>query len=128
VAISIQWVASLLIEFQIAEKGEVTHTLHERLVLTKVSSPFIVPLKWSFQSETKLYLVLSFVSISWPFEYLSNLLLRYVNGGELFHHLQREQKFNEERARFYAAELLLALEHLHSLNIVYRDLKPENIL
>lgn len=96
---------------QIAEKGEVTHTLHERLVLTKVSSPFIVPLKWSFQSETKLYLVLS-----------------YVNGGELFHHLQREQKFDEERARFYAAELLLALEHLHSLNIVYRDLKPENIL
>ncbi|CCA67867.1 probable Serine/threonine-protein kinase gad8 [Serendipita indica DSM 11827] len=95
----------------IAEKGEVTHTLHERLVLTKVSSPFIVPLKWSFQSESKLYLVLS-----------------YVNGGELFHHLQREQKFNEERSRFYAAELLLALEHLHSLNIVYRDLKPENIL
>jgi serum/glucocorticoid-regulated kinase 2 len=95
----------------IAEKGEVTHTLHERLVLTKVSSPFIVPLKWSFQSESKLYLVLS-----------------YVNGGELFHHLQREQKFDEERSRFYAAELLLALEHLHSLNIVYRDLKPENIL
>jgi serum/glucocorticoid-regulated kinase 2 len=51
-----------------------------------------------------------------------------VNGGELFHHLQREQKFDEERSRFYAAELLLALEHLHSLNIVYRDLKPENIL
>src|SRR5258706_8981439 len=87
------------------------HTLHERLVLTRVSSPFIVPLKWSFQSESKLYLVLA-----------------YVNGGELFHHLQREQKFDEERSRFYAAELLLALEHLHQLNIVYRDLKPENIL
>ena len=85
--------------------------MHERLVLTRVSSPFIVPLKWSFQSESKLYLVLA-----------------YVNGGELFHHLQREQKFDEERSRFYAAELLLALEHLHQLNIVYRDLKPENIL
>jgi serum/glucocorticoid-regulated kinase 2 len=68
-----------------------------------------------------------------------------VNGGELFHHLQREQRFNEERARFYSAELLLALEHLHELDVVYRyvrayvffislnntiysDLKPENIL
>ena len=55
-------------------------------------------------------------------------MLAYVNGGELFHHLQREQKFDEGRSRFYAAELLLALEHLHQLNIVYRDLKPENIL
>lgn len=69
----------------------------------------------------------------------------FVNGGELFHHLQREQRFNEERARFYSAELLLALEHLHELDVVYRydatwydhclawyrifsDLKPENIL
>jgi serum/glucocorticoid-regulated kinase 2 len=68
-------------------------------------------LKFSFQSEQKLYLVLAF-----------------VNGGELFHHLQREQRFNEERSRFYSAELLLALEHLHDLDIVYRDLKPENIL
>ena len=45
---------------------------------------------------------------------------RFVNGGELFHHLQREQKFNEERSRFYSAELLLALEHLHDLDVVYR--------
>ncbi len=45
---------------------------------------------------------------------------RFVNGGELFHHLQREQKFNEERSRFYSAELLLALEHLHDLDVIYR--------
>lgn len=43
-----------------------------------------------------------------------------MNGGELFHHLQREQRFNEERSRFYSAELLLALEHLHELDVVYR--------
>jgi len=79
--------------------------------LARVNNPFIVPLKFSFQSEAKLYLVLAF-----------------VNGGELFHHLQREGKFNEERSRFYCAELLLALEHLHHFNVVYRDLKPENIL
>ncbi|TFK80444.1 AGC/Akt protein kinase [Polyporus arcularius HHB13444] len=95
----------------IVQRGEITHTLAERLVLARVNNPFIVPLKFSFQSEQKLYLVLAF-----------------VNGGELFHHLQREQKFNEERSRFYSAELLLALEHLHELDVVYRDLKPENIL
>lgn len=95
----------------IVERGEITHTLAERFVLTRVNNPFIVPLKFSFQSEQKLYLVLAF-----------------VNGGELFHHLLREQRFNEERARFYSAELLLALEHLHDLDVVYRDLKPENIL
>ncbi|KAG9102462.1 hypothetical protein FRC07_010234 [Ceratobasidium sp. 392] len=95
----------------IASRGEITHTLAERTVLAQVNNPFIVPLKFCFQSEAKLYLVLAF-----------------VNGGELFHHLQREQRFNEERSRFYAAELLLALEHLHDFNVVYRDLKPENIL
>ncbi|KAL5519852.1 YPK1 [Sanghuangporus baumii] len=95
----------------IASRNEITHTLAERLVLARVNCPFIVPLKFSFQSEQKLYLVLAF-----------------VNGGELFHHLQQEQRFNEERSRFYSAELLLALEHLHDLDVVYRDLKPENIL
>ncbi|KAH8104692.1 AGC/Akt protein kinase [Cristinia sonorae] len=95
----------------IVDRGEITHTLAERFVLARVNNPFIVPLKFSFQSEQKLYLVLAF-----------------VNGGELFHHLQREQRFNEERSRFYSAELLLALEHLHELDVVYRDLKPENIL
>ncbi|KAG9315783.1 kinase-like domain-containing protein [Chiua virens] len=95
----------------IVDRKEITHTLAERLVLARVNNPFIVPLKFSFQSEQKLYLILAF-----------------VNGGELFHHLQREQRFNEERSRFYSAELLLALEHLHELDVVYRDLKPENIL
>ncbi|KAF8895323.1 AGC/Akt protein kinase [Infundibulicybe gibba] len=98
-------------KMHIVNRNEITHTLAERLVLAQVNSPFIVPLKFSFQSEQKLYLVLAF-----------------VNGGELFHHLQREQRFNEERSRFYSAELLLALEHLHELDVVYRDLKPENIL
>lgn len=50
----------------------------------------------------------------------AHMIVRFVNGGELFHHLQREQRFNEERSRFYSAELLLALEHLHELDVVYR--------
>lgn len=95
----------------IISRSEVTHTLAERTVLAKVNSPFIVPLKFSFQSPDKLYLGLAF-----------------VNGGELFHHLQNEGRFSEERARFYTAELFCALEHLHDFNVIYRDLKPENIL
>lgn len=87
------------------------HTLAERTVLAQINNPFIVPLKFSFQSPEKLYLVLAF-----------------VNGGELFHHLQREGKFDINRARFYTAELLCALECLHGFNVIYRDLKPENIL
>jgi serine/threonine protein kinase len=43
-------------------------------------------------------------------------------------HLQRNKIFNEERARFYSAEILIALSHLHNKNIIYRDLKPENLL
>ncbi|EDO19622.1 hypothetical protein Kpol_1018p162 [Vanderwaltozyma polyspora DSM 70294] len=95
----------------IVSKSEVTHTLAERTVLSKVDCPFIVPLKFSFQSPEKLYLVLAF-----------------INGGELFFHLQKEGRFSLSRSRFYAAELLCALETLHKFDVIYRDLKPENIL
>jgi serine/threonine protein kinase SCH9 len=98
----------------IIQKKEVAHTLGERNILVRTAmadSPFIVGLKFSFQTPTDLYLVTDFMS-----------------GGELFWHLQKEGRFQEERAKFYIAELILALQHLHQHDIVYRDLKPENIL
>lgn len=98
----------------IIQKKEVAHTLGERNILVRTamsSSPFIVGLKFSFQTPTDLYLVTD-----------------YMSGGELFWHLQREGRFHEARAKFYIAELILALQHLHNHDIVYRDLKPENIL
>lgn len=95
----------------IISRSEVAHTLAERSVLSQINNPFIVPLKFTFQSPEKLYIVLAF-----------------VNGGELFHHLQKEQRFDINRSRFYTAELLCALECLHGFNVIYRDLKPENIL
>ena len=98
-------------KLHIVSRSEVNHTLAERTVLAQINNPFIVPLKFSFQSSEKLYLVLAF-----------------VNGGELFHHLQREGKFSVWRSKFYTAELLCALECLHGFNVIYRDLKPENIL
>ncbi|XP_069777452.1 serine/threonine-protein kinase Sgk3 isoform X2 [Narcine bancroftii] len=96
----------------ILKKKEQRHIMAERNVLLKNSKhPFLVGLHYSFQTTDKLYFVLDF-----------------INGGELFFHLQRERYFPEDRARFYAAEIASALGYLHSLNIVYRDLKPENIL
>ncbi|KAF8460476.1 kinase-like domain-containing protein [Kalaharituber pfeilii] len=98
----------------IVQKKEVAHTVGERNILVRTAttdSPFIVGLKFSFQTPTDLYLVTD-----------------YMSGGELFWHLQKEGRFKEDRAKFYIAELILALEHLHNHDIVYRDLKPENIL
>lgn len=98
----------------IVKKKEIAHTIGERNILVRTStaaSPFIVGLKFSFQTPTDLYLVTD-----------------YMSGGELFWHLQKEGRFPEDRAKFYIAELVLALEHLHDNDIVYRDLKPENIL
>ena len=70
------------------------------------------------------------LTFSFPFLPLLQLylVLDYMNGGELFHHMQRENSFTESRAKFYAAELVLALQHLHRSDVIYRDLKPENVL
>lgn len=96
----------------ILKRREQKHIMAERNVLLKnVKHPFLVGLHYSFQTTDKLYFVLDF-----------------VNGGELFFHLQKERTFAEPRAKFYIAEMASALGYLHSLNIVYRDLKPENIL
>lgn len=54
--------------------------------------------------------------------------MEYLNGGELFLHMKKVNKFTEKKAKFYAAEILLALECLHKKDICYRDLKPENVL
>jgi tRNA A-37 threonylcarbamoyl transferase component Bud32 len=95
----------------IIERNEMEHTKAEKNILQKLVHPFLVNLHYSFQTREKLYFIMD-----------------YVNGGELFFHLQQEEKFNEERVRFYAAEILLGLEYLHSSAVLYRDLKPENIL
>ncbi|CAJ2512952.1 Uu.00g010710.m01.CDS01 [Anthostomella pinea] len=98
----------------IVQKKEVAHTVGERNILVRTAmsdSAFIVGLKFSFQTASDLFLITD-----------------YMSGGELFWHLQKEGRFDEKRAKFYIAELILAIQHLHHNDIVYRDLKPENIL
>lgn len=80
-------------------------------MLSMVDHPFIARMHSAFQDHSTLFFVLD-----------------YCAGGELFFHLSRLKCFTEPMARFYAAEITLAIDHIHGLNVVYRDLKPENIL
>ena len=101
----------ILKKSHLVRRRQIERTRTERKVLSVVNHPFIMKLHYAFQSPDKLYLVLD-----------------YCPGGELFFHLSRFRRFPERVARFYSAELLLALGHLHKRGIIYRDLKPENVL
>ncbi|KAJ6699364.1 RIBOSOMAL PROTEIN S6 KINASE [Salix purpurea] len=96
---------------RIVEKNHVDYMRGERDILTKIAHPFIVQLKYSFQTKYRLYLVLDF-----------------INGGHLFFQLYNHGLFREDLARIYAAEIVSAVCHLHANGIMHRDLKPENIL
>jgi len=96
---------------QIIENNEIEHTMAECNILQRLRHPFLVNMHYAFQTEENLHLILDF-----------------VNGGELFHHLQTDKRFSESRVRFYAAEILLGLEYLHNAGVLYRDLKLENLL
>ncbi|EDW67599.1 cAMP-dependent protein kinase catalytic subunit 2 [Drosophila virilis] len=96
---------------QIVKTKQVMHVMSEKRVLNAIHFPFTVNLIASFKDNDSLYLILP-------------LLL----GGELFTYHRRVRKFSEKQARFYAAQVFLALEYLHHCSLLYRDLKPENII
>jgi serum/glucocorticoid-regulated kinase 2 len=87
----------------VLKRKQYEHTLSERRILENIDHPFIVSLRFAFQTEHKLYMVFDF-----------------FNGGELYHYLSEGGRFGEERARFYAAEIVSALGYLHKRGIVYR--------
>lgn len=96
---------------QVIKLKQVEHVINEKEILREVRHPFIVSLVWSHKDSHCLY-----------------MLFPYICGGELFSHLRQSGKFVSSTAQFYAAEIVSALEYLHSLSIIYRDLKPENLL
>jgi len=83
----------------------------ERNVLYMVQHQFVVGLNFSFQSHSRLYLIMD-----------------YCPGGDMGMALAKHRRFSEDNARVYAAEILLALEYLHKNKIIFRDLKPDNVI
>jgi serum/glucocorticoid-regulated kinase 2 len=83
----------------------------EKEILFNVEHPFVVGMEFVFQTDARIYFLMNFVS-----------------GGELFRHLVKVKRFQENQAKFFVAQIAIAIGHLHSKNILYRDLKPENIL
>ena len=86
------------------KRNQVAHIKTERKIMELIDHPFIVKLRYAFQNPQKLYMVMD-----------------YCPGGELFFHIQRVERFNEEAVKFYGAQLVLALDHLHKNNIIYRE-------
>ncbi|XP_023014402.2 cAMP-dependent protein kinase catalytic subunit alpha [Leptinotarsa decemlineata] len=98
-------------KLRIIKLKQIEHTLYEKRISESIRFPFIITLEFSFKDNSYLYFVMPF-----------------VNGGEMFTHLRRMRRFTEVLAKFYASQVILALEFLHYCDILYRDLKPENIL
>ena len=76
-----------------------------------MNSSFVTNLKYAFQDKSTLFLIMDL-----------------LEGGDLQFHLRRKEKFSEWETKFYAAQIIMGLSHIHSRNMIYRDLKPANIL
>ncbi|KAF7728052.1 camp-dependent protein kinase catalytic subunit [Apophysomyces ossiformis] len=96
---------------EVVRLKQVEHTNDEKRILESVANPFLVNLWGTFQDDERAYMVMD-----------------YVPGGELFSVLRKSKRFPDHVAKFYAAEVTLALAYLHTKDVVYRDLKPENLL
>jgi len=95
----------------IKKKAYVITAWRERNIMAQLQSPFLVNLLYAFQDAYDLFVIMPF-----------------MQGGDLRYYLTTKGRMPESMVRFYAAEMILGLEELHSKHIVYRDLKPDNVL
>ena len=101
----------ILKKSEAVKKGKLESMLREKELLTDMHHPFLLSLDFCFHSESNIFMG-----------------MKYCQGGDLFTHLDMNKRvFPEPWVKFYAAQLVLALEYLHFRNILYRDLKPENV-
>jgi len=103
----------VLAKKEMHERNKMHRVATEDEILSSTDHPFVAALYCSFQTESSLYFVMEFCP-----------------GGELYELLRKQpfNRFSESAARFYTAEIVLAIQYLHLLGFVYRDLKPENVL
>ena len=92
-------------------KNQLKYAISECRTLKNIHHPYIIPMQWAFQTSTHIYMVMEYC----PFGDLACVMKSFT-------------KLTENTARIYISEIILAIEYLHSVNIVYRDLKPSNIL
>ncbi|EKX30861.1 hypothetical protein GUITHDRAFT_55340, partial [Guillardia theta CCMP2712] len=102
----------ILKKVEVLGSRQVEHILDEKRIMEITNGhQAIITLYGTFQDERNLYMV-----------------LELAQGGEMFKLLRRLERFEVDTAKFYCAQVILGLHHLHSMNIVYRDLKPENLM
>lgn len=95
----------------LVEAGQIENVKLEKEILLACNHPFLAGMEFVFQSDTRLYFVIEF-----------------LRGGELYKHFLKKRRFQEEEAKFYSAQIAMAIGHLHKQSILHRDLKLENIM
>ncbi|XP_043388462.1 cAMP-dependent protein kinase catalytic subunit alpha isoform X4 [Chelonia mydas] len=126
---------------KVVKLKQIEHPLNEKRILQAINFPFFTELEYSFKNQScaegveghSLHLLYPENKPSWRDVWdqdNSNLYMvkEYIPGGEMFSHLRQIGRFSEPHAQFYAAQIVLTFEYLHSLDLIYRNLKPENLL
>lgn len=101
----------MMLKEKIVRTDQVSRVFFEKRIMMATAHPYLVDLRFVFKTNSYLCIVMPF-----------------IRGGEIYSYLRSKKTFSEYQTRFYSAQIILALQYMHRMNILYRDLKPENIL